>query len=141
MTRYARQYVLMHPEDLIAPHGLDLTPGSRDTQKVERLTEMFARDGFDKTKAALIGYPSGDGRIQLASGTHRLEAAKRAGIRLPVHITLRSVVEAIWGTDQWIDFLKDKSVEQLEWAPVKEGGEAPALADRVDLSRDMEPVQ
>lgn len=98
--RFARHYVLLHPDDCEPPHGLDLEPGSRDSIKVERLTEAFARDGFDKTMPALVGYPL-DGRVQLASGTHRHEAAKRAGIRLPVKLTLRSHVEAMWGTPAW----------------------------------------
>lgn len=139
-TRYARQYVLLDPSDCDPPHGLDLTPGSRDSQKVEQLAEEFWENGFDKTKPALIGYPGGNGRIQLASGTHRHEAARWAGIPLPVHITLRSVVEAAWGTDRWLDFLKDKSVESLERVEVPENVPAPALADRVDLTRDMEPT-
>lgn len=28
--RLARLYVLLHPDDCDAPHGLDLSPGSRD---------------------------------------------------------------------------------------------------------------
>lgn len=56
--RLARQYVLLHPDDCDPPHGLDLEPGSRDSLKVEGLTEAFARDGFDPTMPALVGYPS-----------------------------------------------------------------------------------
>lgn len=80
--RYARLFVWMHPIDLDPPHGLDLEPGSRDSLKVEALTEAFAKDGFDRDEPALVGYPL-NGRIQLATGTHRHEAASRAGIRLP----------------------------------------------------------
>ena len=130
--RFARQYVLLHPDDCDPPHGLDLEPGSRDSIKVEWLTEAFARDGFDPKMPALVGYPL-DGRVQLASGTHRHEAAKRAGIRLPVKMTLRSHVEATWGTPAWQQLIEDLSVESLELAPVKEGGVPPGLDERVDL--------
>lgn len=135
MPRYARQYILLHPDDCNPPHGLDLAPGSRDTLKVEALTEAFARDGFDPKMPALVGYPL-NGRIQLASGTHRHEAAKRAGIRLPVTIKLRSVVEAAWGTPAWQALIQDIAVESLERAEVSEYRDVPGLDERVDLSRD-----
>lgn len=135
-TRYARGYVLLDPSDCDPPHGLDLAPGSRDSLKVEKLEKAFRTKGFSKKKPALVGYPR-DGRIQLVSGTHRHEAARRAGIMLPVKIMIRSEVEAIWGTPQWEDFLKDIPVEKLERVPVKEPTPAPGLDERVDLSRDL----
>lgn len=135
--RLARQYVLVAPEDCDPPHGLDLTPGGRDDTKVQWLMEMFARDGFSMKHSALVGYPL-NGRIQLLSGTHRHEAAKRAHIRLPVRMHLRSVVEAAWGTEAWAALIEDVPVEDLELMEVKEGGEPPGLDERVDLTRDME---
>ena len=135
-TRYAKGYLLLHPTDCDPPHGLDLTDGSRDTLKVERLTQAFFRDGFDPKEPALVGYPL-NGRIQLASGTHRHEAAIRANIFLPVVLRLRSVVEAAWGTDKWTQLIQDIAVNQLERIEVKEGGEVPGLDERVDLSRDL----
>ncbi len=135
--RFARRYVLLHPDDCDAPHGLDLEPGSRDSMKVEGLTEAFARDGFDRTMPALVGYPL-NGRVQLASGTHRHEAAKRAGIRLPVKLTLRSQVEAMWGTPAWEAFIEDLSVESLELAPLEASSAPPGLDERVDLSAGYE---
>lgn len=134
--RTAKQYILVDPNDCDPPHSLDLTPGHRDDIKVTWLTEAFAKDGFSKKHSALVGYPL-NGRIQLLSGTHRLEAAKRAGIRIPVKMQLRSIVEATWGTDGWLELIKDIPVEDLEEAEVKEGGEAPGLDERVDLSRDI----
>lgn len=134
--RFARHYVLVHPEDCDPPHGLDLTPGSRDSLKVEMLTEAFAKDGFDPNEPALVGYPL-NGRIQLATGTHRHEAGKRAGIRLPVHIVLRSVIEAIWGTPKWLELLKDIPVKDLECVLVQESVPPPGLDERVDLARDI----
>lgn len=132
-TRLARQYTLLDPSDCDPPHGLDLTNGSRDSQKVGELEEAFRKNGFDKTKSALVGYPL-NGRVQLASGTHRHEAARRAGILLPVNMQLRSIIEAAWGTPAWMEVIKDISVQDLELAPVKEGGEPPGLNERVDLS-------
>lgn len=136
--RYATGYVLVHPDDCEPPHGLDLTPGSRDSLKVELLTEAFMKGGFDPNEPALAGYPL-DGKVQLVKGTHRHEAAKRAGILLPVTMILRSVIEAKWGTAQWNDLLEDIPVKDLESVLVKEGGEpAPSLEDRIDLVRDFE---
>src|ERR1035437_51436 len=100
MKRYARQYLLLHPDDCIPPHGLDLTPGSRDSIKVEYLEEYFRAYGFDKSKPALVGYPL-NGKVQLLSGTHRHEAAKRVNMMLPVAMRLSSYVEAAWGTLEW----------------------------------------
>lgn len=136
MTRFARLYVLLHPDDCDPPHGLDLTDGSRDSLKVERLTEAFISNGFDPNEPALVGYPL-NGRVQLATGTHRHEAAQRAGILLPVNMKLRSQVEAMWGTPEWAKLIEDIKVRDLELAPVPEGGEPPGLDERVDLSRDI----
>lgn len=82
MIRFARQVLFLHPDDCIPPHGLALTVGSRDSLKVERLMIAFMREGFDPKEPALVGYPDGSGKVQLLSGTHRHEAAKRADIYL-----------------------------------------------------------
>lgn len=130
--RYARLYILAHPSDCDPPHGLDLTPGSRDSLKVEMLEEAFQKKGFDPEAPALVGYPI-DGRIQLLSGTHRHEAARRADIYLPISLKLRSVVEGSWGTDRWIDLIEDVPVKKLEWAPVRESDWVPGLDERVSF--------
>lgn len=137
ITRQACGYVLLHPSDCIAPHGLDLTPGSRDSIKVDWLTDAFREDGFNPSEPALAGYPC-EGKIQLVKGTHRHEAATRAGILLPVTIILRSVVEAAWGTAKWNDLMEDIPVKNLELIPVPAVTPAAALGDRIDLVRDME---
>lgn len=136
-TRYARGYVLLHPVDCVAPHGLDLTPGSRDSIKVHWLTESFCKDGFDPNEPVLIGYPL-DGKIQLVTGTHRLLAAFIANILLPVKLMLRSEVEAMWGTAKWNDFVADVPVKDLELIPVPEPTAPPGLDERIDLSRDYD---
>lgn len=117
--RTAKQYLWVDPSDCIPPHGLDLTPGGRDLKKVEDLQEMFIQYGFDPEKSCLVGYPL-DGKIQLLSGTHRHEAAKRANKQIPVTLFLRSYVEAYWGTDKWPELIKDIPVLSLEEWPVEE---------------------
>jgi len=134
--RFAKHYILADPSDCDPPHGLDLSPGSRDSIKVERLAQCFQEQGFDPNEPALVGYPR-DGRIQLLSGTHRHEAAKRAGIQLPITLKLRSVVEAAWGTEAWDELIKDIPVLELEYFPIKEDVPPPGLDERVDLSSDM----
>ena len=136
--RYARQYILAHPDDCDPPHGLDLTPGSRDSLKVEMLTEAFLKNGFDPNEPALVGYAL-SGRIQLLSGTHRHEAARRTGIMLPIKMHLRSIVEAAWGMPGWLEkLIVDVSVKDLEHAIVPPPVPPPGLDERVDLTRDLE---
>lgn len=92
--------------------------------KVAWLEEQFARDGFDPSMPALVGYPL-NGRVQLLTGTHRHEAARRASIRLPVRMVLRSDVEATWGTDRWLETIRDVPVADLENAEVSPAGLPP----------------
>lgn len=115
--RYARMYVWLWPSDCVPPHGLDMTVGGRDDLKVEKLRHAFSTQGFDMSEPALIGYPK-DGKIQLLTGTHRHMAAERAKIMLPVVLRLRSIVEAAWGTHDWIDLTADIPVRELEYVKV-----------------------
>lgn len=105
--------VWVNAEDCYAPHGLDFEwPHDRD--KVDWLEHEFANNGFDKSKPALIGYPLNN-KIQLLSGTHRHEAAKRTNTKLPIVLWLRSDVEKSWGIlEKWIRIMEDISVEELE---------------------------
>jgi hypothetical protein len=96
------------------------------------LEEAFRTQGFDPNEPALVGYPI-DGRIQLLSGTHRHEAARRADIFLPVTLKLRSVVEGSWGTERWENLIEDVPVKELEWAPVRESDWIPGLDERVSF--------
>lgn len=136
-TRYARLYIWVDPSDCEAPHSLDLKPGSRDSLKVEKLQQAFEQDGFDLNEPALVAYPY-EGRIQLLSGTHRHEAAKRAGIKLPVHFIMRSLVEAKWGTAEWNSIIQDIPVRDLECVEVPEHSEPIGIGERIDLARDYE---
>jgi hypothetical protein len=141
--RRQRQYLLAHPEDCVPPHGLDLTPGSRDCQKVAMLEAAFRKDGFEPSMPALVGYANKEKKIQLLSGTHRHEAARRCDMFLPVRMIMRSMVERTWGTDVWKLIIEDKPVKDLEMAFVKESGAInlfDELEDRVDLERDLEPA-
>lgn len=131
-TRRATFFVWLDPNDCDPPHGLDLTPGSRDSLKVERLAEAFWLHGFDPNEPALGGYPL-NGRVQLYKGTHRHEAAKRAGIMLPVTVHLRSEVEATWGTPAWLELTKDVPVRDLVDREVPAPTPPPGLDERVDL--------
>lgn len=129
--RQARIFVWIHPSDCDPPHGLDMRT-DRDFNKVKSLHSAFLAEGFDPKFPALIGYPN-NGRIQLLTGTHRHEAAKRANILLPVSLVLRSDVERTWGTSLWTNTIKDISVLELENAEVPEGPRIPPF-DPVDLN-------
>jgi ParB-like nuclease domain len=96
----------LDPLDCDPPHGLDLDE-PHHYEKVNALIAAFDSAGFDRSKSALVGYPL-DGRVQLLSGTHRREAAIRAGIKIPVTMWLRSDVERAWGDlDKWRELIRD----------------------------------
>lgn len=116
------------PNDCDPPHGLNLTT-AHDADKVAMLAEAFESTGYDKRQSALIGYPK-DGRIQLLSGTHRHEAAKRTNTKVPVVLWLRSSIEEAWGElDDWMRVMKDVAVSELEtWT-------------REDVERNRRPVR
>ena len=117
--RLASFIIWVSPDDCMPPHGLDMQR-ERDANKVKMLADAFWANGFDKNEPALVGYPL-DGKIQLLTGTHRHEAAKLAGILLPIKMWLRSDVEEMWGTELWDTVIKDIPVNELECAEVKEG--------------------
>jgi len=101
------------PADCDPPHGLDLTM-PRHFNKVNMLVAAFLERGFDTSYSALVAYPL-NGRLQLLSGTHRHEAAKRAGIKLPLTIWLRTDIETTWGhLDEWRRVMQDIPVAVLE---------------------------
>lgn len=104
----------LDPSDCDPPHGLELDVAGHDLNKVLVLEELFKRFGFNKSMPALVGYAL-NGRIQLLSGTHRHEAAKRAGINIPVTLWLGSDVEKSWGElQEWAKVMEDISVSELE---------------------------
>lgn len=67
------------------------------------LAYLFRIGGWDPEQPALIGYRNGE-RIQLVSGTHRWNAAVGVLKRIPV---LMIDAEKLWGSQEWIDFLKN----------------------------------
>jgi hypothetical protein len=129
--RQAQFFTWLDPSDCSPPHGLDLEPNSRDSIKVDELEKAFKEKGFDLDMPALVGYPL-DGKIQLLSGTHRHEAAKRANIKLPVHIILSSTVQATWGTELWDDVIKDIPVNELVCMDVPKDRFVAGIDERID---------
>lgn len=117
--RQVRSFMWVNASDCDPPHGLDML-GERDANKVARLYEAFMIEGFDLNEPALVGYPL-NGRIQLLSGTHRHEAASRAGILLPVTLWLNSDIMETWGTELWEETIRDIPVKELQSYPIKDG--------------------
>lgn len=94
------------PQDCDPPHGIT------HDKTYELLIEAFLKkegypgSGWDTKEPVLIGYPL-DGRIQLLSGSHRWAAAKDAGIKIPVLMRQRSVIEASFGLlSEWEKIMK-----------------------------------
>lgn len=53
-------------------------------EKLDELTYIFQKWGWDRSKPALVGYRNGE-HVQLLSGTHRAVAAFQAGLKhIPV---------------------------------------------------------
>lgn len=99
--------IWVNTEDCDPPHAFDPV-------KADRIEDELRTHGFDKNKPALIGYPL-NGRIQLLSGTHRHEAARRLGILLPVTLWLGSTVAEAWGElEEWKRVMEDTPVSELE---------------------------
>lgn len=122
--------IWMHPRDIDPPHGLDLR-SEHDRKKVKMLYDSFMKEGFNTDYPAIVGYPN-NGRIQALSGTHRHMAAMEADCLLPVTLWLSSYVERGWGTEYWLNILKDIPTKQLmNW---ESGG------DLWDILQQFEPV-
>lgn len=132
--RTGRCFTWADPSDCDPPHGLDLTAGSRDSLKVEHLEEQFRTSGFGEDFPALVGYVL-DGKIQLLSGTHRHEAARRAGVRLPVTLWLRSDVEGAWGLEEeWARLIADVPLKELYTWPLTGEPSPFGVGNRIEAS-------
>jgi hypothetical protein len=130
--RTGRCFTWADPSDCDPPHGLDLTDGSRDSLKVEALEAEFRAAGFGEDFPALVGYVL-DGRVQLLSGTHRHEAARRAGVRLPVTLWLRSDVEGAWGREEeWAKLIADVPLKELRAWPLSNELSPFGIGNRVE---------
>ncbi len=70
------------------------------------LRESLSADGWKIEHPTLLGYRIMD-RIQLISGTHRHAAAKDEQMKLPVALKPMSEIERIWGTDEWLEWVKN----------------------------------
>lgn len=131
-TRFADRFIWLHPNDCDPPHSLDME-SQRDFNKVRDLYRQFVDNGFNISMPVLIGYPL-NGRVQLLTGTHRHMAAKWADITLPVSLRLRSDIERLWGTQDWLDVVKDVPVQDLMNLPVEEGF-------RIPIHQPVDPSQ
>jgi hypothetical protein len=132
--RTGRCFVWVNPCDCEPPHGLDLTEGSRDSIKVNHLEAQFRVVGFGEDFPALVGYVL-DGKIQLLSGTHRHEAARRAGVMLPVTLWLRSDVEGAWGVpEEWAKLIADVPLKELYMWPLTNDPSPFGVGNRVEPS-------
>lgn len=99
----------LSPQFCAPPHKLT------HPEKYQELYEVFLKEGWGKDYPALLGYPfflnhQNSSIIQLISGTHRWFAALKAGIMIPVVIHDFSFIQKIWGTDDWVEFLKNPPV-------------------------------
>ena len=66
-------------------------------EQVKFLRESFERGGWSPHAPDLVGY-TWEGRVQLLSGSHRLEAAKQAGMHMvPVRIYPFKEIYESWG--------------------------------------------
>jgi hypothetical protein len=99
----------MATEDCDPPHAV------KDFDNFERLAEQFLKKegGWDLDKPVLIGYPL-NGRIQLLSGSHRWAAAKVAGIKIPVLVRQRSVIEEFFGNlEEWAKIMQPIPTKEI----------------------------
>jgi ParB-like chromosome segregation protein Spo0J len=74
-------------------------------EKQAGLIEAFRNSGWDTSRPNLLGYTWED-RIQLATGSHRWDAANETGILVPVNVYTYDFMREIWGTDEWVRLIK-----------------------------------
>lgn len=97
-------YQMFHPSWCVPPHRLT------HQEKYEELVQDFIKNkGWSSGYPVLIGYWF-ENKIQLISGTHRYYAAITADILLPIEILQFEYVYSIWGTDTWIEMIKNPKV-------------------------------
>jgi ParB-like chromosome segregation protein Spo0J len=92
---------LLDPKDCDPPHRVT------HPEKLNWLISELTVKGWKGR--VLIGYKL-DGRVQLISGSHRYEAAKRLSLKLPVLLYPYDYITAIYGTDEWL-FLVRQEIE------------------------------
>jgi hypothetical protein len=90
----------LNTEDCDPPH--DVT----HPEHASKLFRDFEKNGWAPDKPALIGYPW-EGKIQLVSGSHRWAAANANKMKIPVVIRSFDEVKRIWGTDEWLTWLRE----------------------------------
>jgi hypothetical protein len=88
-------------ECLTAPHKIT------NEDKVIRLYYSMKLNGWQGDPLVAYWW---ENRVQLLNGTHRLEAAKMLGLRIPVRVFYYSVVRDCWGNlDAWKRLMKGET--------------------------------
>jgi hypothetical protein len=73
------------------------------------LANEFAEKGWNLEKGPLIGYPGFEGNVQLLSGSHRYEAAKMAGLDIPVQLYSRQEIYDAYGDlSRWREIMEGR---------------------------------
>lgn len=96
LARYDCEFAWVNPVICDAPHRVS------HIEKMEQLLESLAQSGWGINCPALIGYLLGK-RVQLLSGSHRIEAARRARLLyVPVVVRTNEQVIEAWGDlEKW----------------------------------------
>ena len=77
-----------------------------DEYKVIRMMKSISTIGW---KVPLKGYWTGN-EVQLLSGSHRYEAAKRLNTcAIPVQLFKEQIIKELWGTDLWIKVIQNEN--------------------------------
>lgn len=85
---------LIDPTECLPPHRIT------HPEKLDELRESMSEHGW--LGGPLAGYRLRNGAIQLISGSHRVIAARLAGLkRIPAKVHPEWHVRSVWGTDEW----------------------------------------
>lgn len=94
LARYGPKVIFVRPESCEPPHRIS------HPEKVVEFADQFRKYGWARFPV-LVGY-EWHGRLQLLSGTHRLEAARLTGIEVPVVVHSYENVLSAWGNlEEW----------------------------------------
>jgi hypothetical protein len=97
----------LNPVECDPPHRLT------HPEKMESLCDEFEKNGFGVGFPVLLGYQF-ENSIQLISGTHRRFAAIIVGISIPVMVMTYEYIRSIWGTEAWVELLKNPPIYEGE---------------------------
>lgn len=91
----------LHPSVCHPPRSI-----FRDHQ-YRQLVNEFKTNGWGVGHPMLLGYIWQDDMVQLVTGSYRWHAAIEANIPIPVDIRTYQWVNEIWGTDAWVEWVKN----------------------------------